>query len=151
MYLFFDIDGVLNKESMWKTNFSLDKNLVEVFCGLCRKLNAVPIITSSWRTGFVSTNSDENVDHIKRLEKMLLENDVRICGKTEILRGRKRDREIERYRILHDEQAGYIIIDDDPAEYETVTDRMYFTDSKTGLTEKDVRAICKMCVKKSWG
>ncbi len=34
MYLFFDIDGVLNKESMWKMNYSLDKGMVNRFCGV---------------------------------------------------------------------------------------------------------------------
>ena len=144
MYLFFDIDGVLNKESMWRINYSLDREMVNRFCDLCHKLRALPILMSSWRTGFIGVLLDENSEPIRRLESLMLENDLKISGKTDVLKGRMRETEIERYRILHDEKREYLILDDDPGEYGVIDANTYFTDSKIGLSDTDVKKILKM-------
>ena len=144
MYLFFDIDGVLNKESMWKTNYSLDDEMIENLGLLCFWLNAELVLMSSWRTGFKYSLSDENLEPIQRIENILFDKyGKRIIGKTDILKGRKRDDEIERYRMLHDETLEYAVLDDDPGEYGVIKERMYFTDPKKGLTIEDVEKMRK--------
>ena len=143
-YLFFDIDGVLNKESMWKTNYSLDNQMIDNLGCLCFKLNAELILMSSWRTGFRYSFSDENAEPIRMLENRLWDKHCKkILGKTDILKGRKREAEIERYRMLHDETLNYVVLDDDPGEYGEINERMYFTNPKKGLTKDDVEQMSK--------
>ena len=68
-FLFFDIDGVLNKSSDWKIrSYSMDDALIETFCRFVRKNKLTPVITSSWRSGFVKTLSEENSPQIRELE-----------------------------------------------------------------------------------
>lgn len=59
MYVFFDIDGVLNKRSQWKQFYSLDAGCVDCFCGFLHRTGGVPIIMSSWRTGFLRSGSEK--------------------------------------------------------------------------------------------
>lgn len=147
MYIFLDIDGVLNKSSQWKRMYSLDKECIESFCQFALKTKGEIIITSSWRSGFVGTMSEDNTPQIKRLEELLGEHGVTIKDKTPILKGRKRDAEIERYLYLNSasgECANYIIIDDDRNEYGNVSVRNYFTDAVCGFTKRDVKGCLKI-------
>ena len=144
MYVFFDIDGVLNKESMWVNNYSLDEDMVRRFCTLCQILKAYPVIMSSWRSGFDYALSKGNSEPIRRLEEMMIQHGYKILGKTENLRGRKRESEIGRYRSLHNEKFEYLILDDDPGEYDRIDEKTFFTDSKRGFTDDDVKSIMDM-------
>lgn len=145
MIVFFDIDGVLNHEDMWKKNYTLDKACVERFCHIVRKLNARPVIISSWRNGFISSGNDNNADYIRNLENMLSAYDVKIYAKTETLKGRFRDDEIIRYLTLYGEES-YIILDDDKNEYRKILPNTYITDSRAGLTQRDGKKIIKLCL-----
>lgn len=115
MIIFLDIDGVLNRKEQWKIPYSLDKNCIKNFCAYAKRKNAKIVLTSSWRTGFISTKHEENLPQIKRLEKLLAEHGCEIADKTPILKGRTRDKEIERYLYFHPDD--YQIIDDDPDEF----------------------------------
>ncbi len=147
MYIFLDIDGVLNKKSQWKRMYSLDMECIENFCQFALETKGDIILTSSWRSGFVGTMSEENTSQIKELEKLLNEYGVTIKDKTPILKGRKRDAEIERYLYLNSPPGkcvNYIIIDDDRHEYGEVSVRNYFTDATCGFTKKDGKRCLKM-------
>lgn len=148
MYIFLDIDGVLNKSSQWKRMYSLDKECIESFCSFVLQVNGEIILTSSWRSGFVGTLSEDNTPQIKELEKQLGEYGVTIKGKTPILTGRTRDKEIERFLYLNakdDNAARFIIIDDDKNEFSAVGVMNYFTDAAKGFSKKDVKGCLKLC------
>ncbi len=148
MYIFLDIDGVLNKSSQWKRMYSLDEECIKYFCSFAKQVNGQIILTSSWRSGFVGTLSEENTPQIKALEKMLQIHGVKISDKTPILPGRKRDKEIERFLYLKesdDVTVDYIIIDDDRNEFGVVCKKNYFTDSTQGFCKLDVKQCLKLC------
>ena len=142
MYVFFDIDGVLNKRSQWKQFYSLDASCVACFCAFLRQTGGIPIIMSSWRTGFLRSGSEKNSEPIRRLEKMLSGYGVRIAEKTG--KNSSRDREILDFIAEH-ENGRYIVIDDDPDEYKTVLPHTFFTDAKEGFTKKSIRG-CLKCI-----
>ena len=142
-YIFFDIDGVLNKTSQWRTMYSLDKDLVANFCNLVKKDGLMPIMTSSWRGGFVKSGSKDNIPQIKTLEEMFSAYGVRIAGKTPIFKGKSRDLEIERYLFYHP-SSKYVILDDDRSEYESIDEHNYFVSSERGLEKGDVKQIQKL-------
>ncbi len=143
-YIYFDADGVLNTSADWKIgNGRLNKEAVKNFCQLVKKHDLTPIITSSWRTGFLGTGNPENSPQIKALEGELGKYGVLIKDKTPITRNHSRDEEIQYYQSRHPSD-GYIIIDDDESEYKVITDRNYFTDCGKGLTKEDIKNISKM-------
>lgn len=72
MYIFLDIDGVLNKSSQWKRMYSLDEECVKCFCSFVTQVSGLVILTSSWRSGFVGTLSEENTPQIKASEGCIL-------------------------------------------------------------------------------
>lgn len=148
LYIFLDIDGVLNKSSQWKRMYSLDEDCVRSFCSFVTQVNGQIILTSSWRSGFVDTLSKENTPQIKTLENMLLVHGIKIMDKTPYLPGRKRDKEIERFLYLKESDAmheDYIIIDDDKGEFGVMGKKNYFTDPAKGFCKWDVKQCLKLC------
>ncbi len=143
-YLFFDIDGVLNKSSEWKKMYSLNQSCIDVFCTLIREFGLTPIMTSSWRKGFVGVKSIQNTPNVAELEKEFSKRGIEIAGKTPILMGHARDYEIERYLFYHPCDS-YIILDDDPEEFKkTDSEHFYFVKSENGLRKEDLKKIKKM-------
>ena len=142
MIIFLDIDGVLNTQSQWKRMYSLDNECIKHFAGLVNKTGASVVLTSSWRSGFVSSMSDENTPQIKDLENRLLSYGVSISGKTPVLAGRSRDKEIERFLYFNPCER-FIILDDDKGEFDFSSRHNYFVNSKTGFTALDVRRCLK--------
>lgn len=114
MYIFLDIDGVLNTKNDWNRLFSLRKENVDKLC------NDYPgskvILISSWKNGYISRNNKSNSEPIKHLETML-SNNVSIIGKTDSSNNKTRNTQIEEYIKLHPVITDYIIIDDDKSEY----------------------------------
>lgn len=51
MFIFLDIDGVLNKESDWSKPFSLNSDCIRRFCEKNREARI--ILISSWKNGFI--------------------------------------------------------------------------------------------------
>lgn len=67
MYIFLDIDGVLNTTSDWKELYILNKKNIQAFATFVKKYNNVKIIlTSSWRTGW-NKNIELCTPQIKKL------------------------------------------------------------------------------------
>lgn len=142
MFIFLDIDGVLNTKSQWTTMYSLNTECIKHFAEFCKKIDGTIILTSTWRHGFVATNSPENAPQIKRLEELLKAYDLSIADKTPVLKGRSRDKEIERYLYFHP-SSSYVILDDDKNEFAVISKNNYFTNAATGFTKQDI----KMCIK----
>ena len=137
-YCFFNVDGLLNKSSEWNRSFAIDHDLTHLFCEFLSGNNLIPVMTSSWRRGFNKPGDDDNAPYIKDIERIFGLYGLKIYDKTPILKGRPRDKEIERFLFFHDDRD-YIVIDGDPDEYENTNDHIYFINPDTGFTKKDVR------------
>ena len=138
--LYFDIDGVLNTEEDWKLGVGrLHLAAVENFCKLVKE-GYTPILTSSWRTGFIAPVDPQNSPQIKDLEKELGRYGIRIAGKVPDLNSKSRDELIEYYQKRHPSDD-YLILDDDKSEYRSVNEHNYFTDHRKGLTKEDLVKI----------
>lgn len=57
MFIFLDIDGVLNKESDWSKPFSLNRDCIRRFCEKYREARI--ILISSWKNGFISSHNEK--------------------------------------------------------------------------------------------
>ena len=142
-YCFFDIDGVLNRKDQWRRLYSLDENCIREFCSFVKDNDLTLVMTSSWRTGFVSTLSPDNLPHIKQLEQLFQQHDITIANKTPSLNGRSRDKEIERFLYFHS-CDDYVIIDDDKSEYDVINGKNYFINATTGFTNQDAKRLKKL-------
>ena len=137
MFVFLDIDGVLNSSKDWKKLYSLNDECLLHFANFMKRIPRGQIIlTSSWKTGFLSTRAAENSPQIQLLEQKLAEYGLTIKDKCPTLKGRTRDKEIERYLYFHPEP--YCIVDDDKNEFTKVLPHTYFVDAKTGFSKKDI-------------
>jgi hypothetical protein len=148
MYVFLDVDGVLNTEADWARKvYSLDSKCVDSFCKLLNSLNEPKVVLSStWRNGIARDGT--TAVHIDDLIKALKPSDIKSLDKTGIAPDGSRTKEIEHYLRRHTEDS-YIILDDDPELFEQRenTPHLYLTSSKTGLTDTDVKRILKLLTK----
>lgn len=141
---FFDIDGVLNTSANWSRQYTFRKDLAANLCSFVKERNLDLIMTSSWRTGFIAPMDQDNLPHIKQLEKAMVEYGVEIKGKTPIFKGKARDLEINRYLAYHPYDR-VIVIDDDKDEYSS-TDGLtiLFTDSAKGFDSNALKKAMKL-------
>jgi hypothetical protein len=143
MYIFLDIDGVLNRRENWDHPYSLNKKNIANLAALVEALPGAQIIlTSSWRTGWT-----ENILHctpqVQILRGLLAEHGLSIAGKTGKAPDGDRLREIRHF--LDRNPAGeYLILDDDAGEYSRTPEHLYLVDPVQGLTSEDVKKIRKM-------
>ena len=139
--IFLDIDGVLNKSSQWNKPYTLDDGCVDIFCKMVKEINGRIILISSWRKGFVYPFSDKNLPQIQQLEEKLQKYGLKLSGKISDNSPNKRAGMED---VLRQHDYKYIVIDDDKDEIAWDNPRVYFTDAKRGLTEKDVVNIENM-------
>ncbi len=146
MYIFLDVDGVLNTEADWARKiYSLDMKCVRAFCRLIRNVPGPHIVLSStWRCGIARDGS--TAVHIDDLLEALAPAGIYELDRTAVSPDGIRSKEIDYYLRRHP-QDGYIILDDDPSLFEKGKDtpQLYLTSPKTGLTEKDVDVILSLC------
>ncbi len=151
MYIFLDVDGVLNTEEDWaKKVYSLNSKCVKSFCKLLSSFNAPKVVLSStWRNGIARDGT--TAVHIDDLIKALEPVGIKSLDKTGVAPDGSRNKEIDHYLKRHSEDR-YIILDDDPSLFDQKenTPHLYLTSSKEGLTDMDVARIMK-CVRKSGG
>jgi hypothetical protein len=140
IYIFLDVDGVLNTKNDWKNMFSLRNECITSFNNYLEKLseaNDVKIVlSSSWKKGFSYNGS--HAAHIKKLMQSVHGN---IIAKTEDFDILNRSREINDFIITHnltDEKI--IIIDDDktlfPDKIAGNNVKFIYTDAQKGFTDK---------------
>ena len=142
-YCFFNVDGLLNRTKDWKKPFTIDYGLVHLFCFFIAKNDLVPVMTSSWRVGFIGTGDVANAPYIKEIEKIFADYGLKIYDKTPVLKGRPREKEIERFLYFH-KNRNYIVIDGDPDEYTKANEHVYFIDPKMEFAKDDVKKVEKM-------
>ena len=144
MYVFLDVDGVLNTEADWARKvYSLDSKCVDSFCKLLNSLHEpMVVLSSTWRNGIARDGT--TAVHIDDLIKALQPAGIKSLDKTGIALDGSRTKEIEHYLRRHAED-GYIILDDDPRLFDqkSKTPHLYITSAKTGLTDTDVAKIIK--------
>lgn len=138
MYIFLDIDGVLNQ---LHGNYYLDEKCVITLAKICHKIeNPRIVLTSTWRPGFCH-DYVRCTPQIQKLRDLFQKNDIEIYSRT----GKNcayRDEEILAY-LSENASDSYIILDDDRSLFKN-TDHLYVTNGRTGLTEKDMKAILRM-------
>ena len=105
MFIFLDIDGVLNKESDWSKPFSLSSDCIRRFCEKYRE--ARMILISSWKNGFISSHNEKNMPQIKELEAQLDRYGIRIVGK--VCDNRYRDYAVRDYLKEHPSIKEYVV------------------------------------------
>ena len=144
MYIFLDVDGVLNTEADWaKRVYSLNPGCVAAFCRLLEKLPDPKIVLSStWRNGIARDGT--TAVHIDDLIRALTPAGITGLDKTGVAPDGSRSKEIDHYIRRHRADS-YLILDDDPDLFDQKerTPRLYLTSAKTGLTDADVKRIWK--------
>lgn len=145
MYIFLDVDGVLNRKSDWTRPFSLNPECIKNFIELLNYIE-VPdvkiVFSSSWRNSIARDGS--KAAHVEDLMKMLEAAGINTIDRTANAPDGSRSKEIDYYLRRH-ESDFYIILDDDPGLFDegTHTKRLYVTDSSKGLTQHDVVQIIR--------
>ena len=145
-YVFLDIDGVLNNTSTRTLTHDgwcfVDDFLVQRLQKLVHETNAIVILSSTWRDGWLkdSTDSDDNIIHnepyFDELVNKLLEYNIVLTDKTGAFMYR-RGWEIHEYLDKHPEIIHYVIIDD----WDDMGDlkpHLVLTNPHYGLTDTDI-------------
>ncbi len=114
IFIFLDIDGVLNTSAQWKRMYQLDSDCIARFSeyvqALSAKGNVRIILTSSWKNGF-----DPAGHHTPQIQALIAKLNIPILGKTENRADNDRAAEINDYIRNHKlEHEECIVIDDDP-------------------------------------
>ena len=144
MYIFLDIDGVLNKQCDWKKPFTLNDECCYWFNALVSELHDVKIVLSStWRNGIARDGS--RAAHIDDLLAKLEEAGISTIDKTATSTDGFRNKEIEYYLRKHPADS-YIILDDEESIFEKGknTSNLYMTDSRMGFSELDYKRLKKI-------
>lgn len=143
MFLFLDIDGVLNTKNDWKSgkNFHLSSLLLDNLSLALKNTSAKIILISSWRKGFIARGHHNNSENIKELENALEIRGLCIRG---IVSPDENNREKAIKEFLKKFPEDYLILDDDINEYQNPMKHLYLVDCRTGLTKKDALKIQKL-------
>ncbi len=144
MYIFLDVDGVLNTETDWTRKvYSLNQNCLNAFCRLIKSIPDPKIVLSStWRNGIARDGS--TAVHVDDLIKALKPVYIKALDKTAVSPDGSRSKEIDFYLRRHPEDT-YLILDDDQTLFVAgeKTPHLYLTNARTGLTDADVMKIIK--------
>ena len=68
IYIFLDIDGVLNRQCDWVKLFTVHADCARRFSDFCRSVGGRVILISTWKNGYAGKNNPANSDSIKALE-----------------------------------------------------------------------------------
>ena len=138
IFLFLDIDGVLNTSAQWKRMYSLNDDCIARFADYVHSLpseEAKIILTSSWKNGF--DPAGRHSPQIRELIEKLAAHGLSILGKTENDASEDRAKEINDYiRKHHLEQQTCIVIDDDTNIFHSELSgncKMLLTDASVGF------------------
>lgn len=144
MYIFLDVDGVLNTEADWTRRvYSLNQSCINAFCRLLKSIPDPKIVLSStWRNGIARDGS--TAVHVDDLKRALEPTYTNVLDKTAVSPDGSRSKEIDLYLRRHPQDT-YLILDDDQTLFSqgAKTAHLYLTDSKTGITDKDIINIIK--------
>lgn len=146
LYIFLDIDGVLNRSSDWKRMYMLNAECIRNFATFVQHIKGEShiVLTSSWRTGF--SYNQTSLPHIIALEKELAKYKLTIYGKTPTSKNNSREKEIQDYIDVFEVQD-YIIIDDDKTLFPNTKEKLYITDARKGFTTQDAKRLLRQLKK----
>ena len=146
LYIFFDIDGVLNSMDGWSMeNFPINPNCLKNFADTVNffktKYEVHLIMSSSWRDGFnfegEGVHSPDVQDILNKLKKF----DIEVEDKTPFLMQKNRADEINSYIVEHNLQDyKSLAIDDTKHLFGSSLEknlRLYITDAQVGFCKKD--------------
>lgn len=148
LWLFLDVDGVLNTEADWQRPFTFNTRCVRAFQSSLKELRkhfteVSIILSSSWRSGWDPANQPQHIRELCR--------EVPVVGITpqagaSSQKG-QRGREIRHYLKMHGTPEALIVLDDDPRLF-TNADRaelsILFINAKHGFTSEDAKRIMVM-------
>ena len=120
IYVFLDIDGVLNTSDQWKQMYQLNEKCVSRFSEYAKALQGDVriILTSSWKNGF--DPAGKHTPQIQELIDRLAFYGLFIIGKTLSREDGDRAQEINDFIIAHKlEGKRCIVVDDDPDIFHT--------------------------------
>ena len=141
MYIFLDVDGVLNRESDWNKHFTLNPECIANFKELVKHIpDAKIVLSSTWRNGIA--RDGKKAKHIEDLISMIETAGIHTVDKTAYSPDGNRSREIE-YFLKRHEKDNYLILDDDRSIFDKGTSNLYIIDSIKGITSDDVTRIIK--------
>jgi len=147
MFLFLDVDGVLNKASDWTVPYTLNSDCLAIFQECFAGTNPKIILVTSWRKGFISPGNPNNTPQIKKLEQSMSAMGFRICG---TVSHAEPDRQKSIQDFLKAHPGSFLILDDDLREYRGKHPAgLYLVNSKTGLCQKDVKKIKEMFTRRT--
>lgn len=140
MYIFLDVDGVLNTSSQWRIkNYALNDKCLTNFYALLEVIDDPKIVLSStWRNGIARDGS--KAAHVNDLINALSQAGIYDMDKTATSPDGSRSKEIDYYLRRHPGDK-YIILDDDATLFDENTKNLYLINPETGLTQKDVEKI----------
>ena len=142
VYIFLDIDGVLNTEAEWKRMYSLNAKCIKAFAKAVEAcVEARIVLSSTWRNGFAYNR--ECLPHIKALQEELKKYGLSIYGKTPMLPNGNREDEIKEFIRIY-EVNKYVIVDDDSSLYTPECEKLLIIDAKKGFTDKCGREIKRL-------
>lgn len=144
MYIFLDVDGVLNTKADWKRRiYTLNDRCIEAFCYFIHQLdNPKIVLSSTWRTGIARDGT--TAIHIQELLAALATTGITQIDRTAVAPDGSRSKEIDYYLRRH-EVDNYIILDDDVTLFDKgkKTSGLYLTNPETGFTLSDAKKILK--------
>ena len=146
MYIFLDVDGVLNKKSDWTRPFSLNPECVKHFNELVSCIpNAKIVLSSTWRNGIARDGS--RAAHVEDLMSALSAAGINTIDRTANAPDGSRSKEIDYYLRRHKADS-YIILDDDPKLFDDgiKTKNLYVINSEYGIRKDDIIKILKRFV-----
>jgi hypothetical protein len=147
MYIFLDVDGVLNTKADWRRRaYSLNAKCVEEFCSFLKKLdNPKIVLSSTWRKGIAGDGT--TAAHMEELMQALSRVGITEIDRTAEAPDGSRSKEINHYLRRHPVEP-YIILDDDPELFEQgkKTPYLYLTNPETGFTRRDAAKLRKMTI-----
>ena len=144
VYIFLDVDGVLNKSSQWKRMFQLDDECIACFARYAKhispKSSPKVVLTSTWENGFKydGKHSSPVMDLVSRLRV----HGIAVIGKTEPNDSENRSKEINQYIDQHGlKSSRCIVVDDDKRLFQSKlasNAELFLVDAATGFTEHDI-------------
>lgn len=140
--IFLDCDGVINQIKPDMKMFSIDEECVRRLGKVTAAYEAKVILCSTWRAGY-DVKGGRHADYIENLIKVFKDYGISLAGITPDSGHEEKRAEEIAYYCRRNNISKYLILDDDESLYSS-KDRLFIINSKTGITDKDVKTIIKM-------
>lgn len=143
LYVFLDVDGVLNVKTGEPGYKDVSMFTVRRFVEALEDYEDVKIVlTSEWRKWFLLPDYCEG--YLKSLQNYLRKYGLEVYDKTEKIDYATRELEIQSY-VKKKNIKNYIILDDQRQLYSFDNKELYLVDGKMGFTKDDVEKFQRKC------